>query len=311
MGQFFRFIRSIRVAGTLIAYLAVSGMVATLVPQGEAPASYYSRYPDVLAKIIIASGFSRFFSSLLFLVPVSMFFVNLAACTIHRFAKELRKKDGKRFGPVILHFGLMILVFGAALSFATRREDTVFLSEGERVGLPQGLSLSLLDFSFERYPDGRPKDWTSRVRVEKGEVGEVESFLLRVNRPLKIGSLTVYQSSYGSEQVIRMRDAAGAEHAMRRGEALDSGGRRAMFMAYDPESGEALLRISDEAATTIERLGPGGRAGGFEVLGIDMLETSGLQAVRDFGYPFVLAALLVTGLGIFLTFYRKIGEMKP
>jgi hypothetical protein len=36
--------------------------------------------------------------------------------------------------------------------------------------------------------------------------------------------------------------------------------------------------------------------------------STGIQAVRDPGYPFVLAALVLVGLGTALTFFQKLKE---
>ncbi len=239
------FLSSVKLAVFLIAYLMLTSMLATLVPQGQTPEFYASRFPPLISSLISVSGFSRFFSSLPFLLPVLAFFINLTACTVKRLILEIGKKSGRRFAPVILHFGLMLLVLGSLLSWQMRRDGIVFLSRGEQVELPGNRMLTLLDFTFERYADGRPKEWKSRVTITVDGKIETESFDLRVNHPLKTGSITLYQASYGNETTLR-----------------------------------------------------------------GIVDTSGIQAVEDPGYPLVLAALLITGFGISATFIRKLGEKK-
>jgi cytochrome c biogenesis protein len=300
------FARSIKVAIVLLAYLAVSGMLATLVPQGRPAEFYRTAYPGVGAEILIRSGFTGFFSSILFLAPAGLFFVNLSACTIDRIVKEARKKKARRFGPVLLHLGLMLLAFGAVLSFSTRKVGTAYLSPGDEAALPGGRALVLLDFTAERYPDARPKDWTSHVRILEGGNIKVRSFPLRVNKPLKVGSLTLYQASYGLERILVLTDASGTNHSLRQGEVLSVGTENATFMAYEEESGDALIRLDRNAEPVIVRAGPGGQAGEFAIAEIRSVDTSGIQAVEDFGYPFVLAALLIIGAGAILTSIRAL-----
>jgi len=308
--NFLRVLTSIRLAVWLLSCLTVMSLLATFVPQGQSAAWYGSHYPPYLALILVRSGFTRFFSSLLLYVPAFLFFVNLSACTVVRLAKELRKRRGRHYGPVLLHLGLMLLVVGAVLSFATRKDGIVYLSKGEQVELTGDTLVTLLDFSFERYPDGRPRDWISTVRVDRGGKTVIGSFSLRVNHPLRLGSTTVYQSSYGSELFLGMRDDSGKDHFLRQGEFVTSGGKDLLFMSKDAESGKAVLRFGDSAKTDIVLASEGDTVGRFTVTGFLARDTSGLQAVQDFGYPFVLVSFVLIVSGVFMTFYRKLGDME-
>jgi len=88
----FRFLKSIRLAVALIAWLAVSGAAATLVPQGEDGQFYRDRYPAPLASAMAAIGFTDFFRSWLFLAPAAVFFANLSTCAAARFLRQLRTR---------------------------------------------------------------------------------------------------------------------------------------------------------------------------------------------------------------------------
>jgi cytochrome c biogenesis protein len=196
--RFFAALRSLKLTMVLVTYLVIASAVSTLIPQSEPAAHYRHMYPPALAKIILAAGLDHFFSSPLFLVPSLCFFVNLAACTVFRFRRELGKKGSRNFGPDMLHGGLILLILFAFLSVFNRMDGSVTLSPGESVILPNGNTLLLENFEFIRYQDGRPRAWISTVTVlERGEP-ILRSAPLEVNHPIKLKGFTLYQWSYGN-----------------------------------------------------------------------------------------------------------------
>jgi len=195
-----RFFTSIKLAAALIAILALGGALATLVPQDLAAADYRAVYGASLGGFLVLSGMTRYFRSFLFIAPAFFFFANLSACTVNRFIRELRKKKGaKRHGPDILHIGLMLLVVGSLVSASGRREYTVVLAPGQRALLPDGRVLILESFDSETYADGRPRDWTSAVTILREGRPEIEGRGIRVNRPLRLGAISLYQDSHAIE----------------------------------------------------------------------------------------------------------------
>ena len=138
-----------------------------------------------------------FFNSLGFFTVIFLFFVNLACCTIYRFLKEIKKKSNKNFGPDILHGGLILFMVFALVSAYNRMEGQIALTIGETAQMPDGSILTLEDFEYLRYENGRPRDWISYLTVEN-ETGVLHSrYPLRVNHPLKLSGYTLYQASYG------------------------------------------------------------------------------------------------------------------
>lgn len=320
------FMSSMRLAVFLIAYLAGMGVLATLVPQGREPEFYAGAYPKLVAGLILGSGFSSFFRSWLFILPAFLFFANLSACTMSRLLREVRKAGPRRHGPDILHLGLMLLIVGAVLSFAGRKEGFVRLAVGDAVALPDGRLLRLDRFEHLRYGDGRPKEWTSEVSVLKAGEAEIEAFPIRVNNPLKLGRLSVYQVSHDVERALgvslaeaasgRAAGAAAAppagdaiERSLAQGEEFEAGGATLFFMAPDDGSGKAVVRLKDaKGGSTVLKLGPGDEAGPFLVSSFGDRDLSGLEAVVDPGYPLVLAALILVGAGTFLAFIQKLKD---
>ncbi|QQO11308.1 cytochrome c biogenesis protein ResB [Breznakiella homolactica] len=239
--KIFAALRSLRFTIIIIAYIVVAGAVSTLIPQNMDTEYYYSLYSPGLARFITVSGLSHFFSSPAFLVPVGLFFINLLACTLFRFTRELKKKSGRNFGPDILHGGLILFIIAASLSVYHRMDGSVMLAVGQSVILPNGDIMTLEDFEFQKYEDGRPRAWISYVTVSRNGESYLESHPLEVNRPLKLDAFSLYQVSYGN-----------------------MGGR----------------------------------------------DYSVIQAVGDPGYTFVVVSLIITGIGIFVTFIPKLRKRK-
>jgi hypothetical protein len=307
-----------KLAVFLIGYLALTGVLATLVPQGRDAAAYTSAYGRLLGEIIVQTGFSRFFTSILFFLPAFAFFANLSACTIDRLLRELRKKGRRRHGPDILHLGLMLLAIGSVVSFSSKQEGSVSLSVGDKVEMPDSRILELTGFRYEAYADGRPKDWVSTVRVLKDGHVEKESYAIRVNHPLKLGALSLYQFSHSASRALSVTDSAGVEHLLGQGKDVSdkavagaAGEATLFFMAADDGNGKAVVRLNSGGKTEVLRVAPGDRAGPFLVSGMKDSDITGLHAVVDPGYPLILAALLLVVAGLCLTFMQKLGDMKP
>jgi len=307
--EFWKKLKSVKLAIGLIAVIALGSLLATLVPQGKAAEEYFKIFPKILAELIVQTGLHRYFSSILFLIPVFLFFINLGACTIDRLLRELRKKNRRRHGPDILHIGLLILIVGGLVSFSGRKEGTVRLKAGDAVELPGGEVLKLMRFTDERYDDGRPKDWTSLVTIEKeGKIVKPETEI-RVNKPLRVGSLTIYQASYASEVELVFVDPSGSETHLAKGDTFEDGPFSAFFMTVEGEN-TALLMVKGSSMDGLLRVGAEGAKVGAFTVALGKVLSTGLQAVRDPGYPFVLVALILVGLGTALTFYQKLKDME-
>ncbi len=307
MRKLFRFLKSVKLAVGLIAWLAATGILSTLVPQGREPGFYLERWPGLAGRLLVGSGFSHFFTSVLFLVPAGLFFVNLGVCTVDRFVRELHRPARRRHGPDILHLGLLLLVVGAVLSFAGREAGYVQMVKGDRVEIPGGRILVLDDFSYAAYPDGRPRDWTSTVRVVRGSEVVVRAFPIRVNHPLRLGRMSVYQVSHSIESFLAVTDPGGREHLLAPGEQASHGSAAFSYMARGAEAGTAVVRVEQGGEPEVLRLAAGGTAAGFAVQGFRDVHVTGLEAVIDPGYLVVLVALALVLAGLSMTFIGRVG----
>jgi hypothetical protein len=285
-----RFLTSVKLAVGLIAYLVVMSVASTLVPGWG----------------------NRFFTSVAFLVPAVAFFANLTACSLRRFVRELRRPHRRRHGPDLLHLGLIVLLVGSAVSYRTKGTGSVTLAPGRSVNLPDGATLTVTDFRFDRYPDGRPKDWVSTLRIAEGSTVVLDGFELRVNRPLRRGRYSFYQSSYDTVWQLALRDDAGAERSLDEGERAEVGGVPVLFMSVEGADGSAaaraVIRIGEGDGARVVHVAGGDRVGTSTVAGVHAVLAAGIMAVADPGWPVVATALALIAVGTALTFFQKLRE---
>ncbi len=105
-----------------------------------------------------------------------------------------------RLGTYVSHLNLVLLVLAYLLgNFLGFRDVGFIVTEGNtrEVGHDTGLSLHLLSFVDEYYPDNMPKDYRSQVVLfENGQ--EVKQAVVRVNHPLEYKGIRIYQLFFGT-----------------------------------------------------------------------------------------------------------------
>jgi len=305
----YRTFRSAKLAVTLHLFLAALAVVGTLVPQGREPDAYYEQFPRFWAWLITTTGFGQFSRSAFFLVPAALFFLNTAVCTVDRFARRLRISAPRRFGPDLVHVGILVLVVGGIVTATTRREGLAYMAEGDEVLLTEEYAMTLRSYRFDKYPDGRPRDWVSTVDVTYSAAPVVTAFAIEVNRPLRVGGLRVFQTDFARQARATLLDAAGREKLVRSGQALRQGqqflilagveesGRRAVFEEWEGHTRKGVIRaaVSD-------------KVGDYTLRDVRELDVTGLKVVDDPGFVPVLAALLLIAAGLSLTYIQKMGD---
>ncbi|MCX7788889.1 MAG: cytochrome c biogenesis protein ResB [Spirochaetes bacterium] len=307
----YQYLKSLKLAVALLVYLTITGTLASFIPQGLDPVYYTSHYPKIVATLIMETQFYRFFTSILFLGPSILFFINLTLCTVDRFRKELKKKRGpKRFGPDILHFGLILLTIGAIVTFSSRKEGYVELAIGDKVELPDGKLLKLVDFRYLTYPDGRPQDWISTVQVSEGQKTIIEKAEIRVNHPLTVGRLKLYQVSHKVTMEILLEDSAGKTIHLTQGDRISRGTTSLFFMAMEEKSAftrpRVVLHTSGPAGTRVIRAEKGDQVLDLSVKDIRPMDITGLEAVTDPGTEIVFVAFLIVLVGLTVTFAQRV-----
>ncbi|BDG61632.1 cytochrome c biogenesis protein ResB [Caldinitratiruptor microaerophilus] len=247
-----------------------------------------------------------------------------------------------RWGPYILHAGLIVVLLGG-MSRAIPgwyREDFLWVRDGETVPVPgTGWSVHSRGFTAEFYPDGRPKLYaTDAVVIENGQ--PVKEHRILMNEPLAHRGVELYQSSYRTEldkAVIQIR-ARGTEKVL--GEfSVDltnpapqyrAGDLEVAVLDYYPDF--ALDAANRPTTRSPDPLNPafvfrvtaaGGTVHGptwffpfypdvhfdqslpfeFVVRELTEVNVTGLRVKQDRGVPIIYLGLAIATAGVFLTFY--------
>jgi cytochrome c biogenesis protein len=317
--QLYAFFKSIKLAVVLLIIIAALSALSTLVPQGEEAGFYANNYSPFLAALITGLHFHNFFRSTLFLLPVGLFFINLAVCTVDRIVNRHKQGALKRYGPDLIHVGILILMVAGIVSLVGKRQAYITLSKGEFAELPSGYQLFLNSFKRTTYEDGRPKDYVSSVEVTLEEE-HVVSHEIRVNKPLKLGKYKVFQDSYSSTTTVVLIDEEDGRFTLKPGEGFRVGDQLYFLMGIEPGSttGEAEqfrnARLlfeeldSDGVPVTTHMVGIRGAINRFAVDEIFITDQTILRVVQDSGFIPALVGFIIIGMGLVLTFVQKLGE---
>ena len=310
MKWLFDFFKSKKLAIVLFLFIAITSVIATLIPQGEEELFYTQKYSRFIAGLIMTTQFNAFFKSVIFLVPSSLFFLNLSVCTFDRLYKRLKNRAKPRFGPDFIHVGILILIVGAIVTFSTKREGNIWMGEDDQIELPGGYLLHLRSYRYLQYEDGRPKDWISTVDVSKGSELIISSYPIEVNKPLKVGPWRVYQASYRTEINAMLRDSEGILHVIKGGHVFE--GEDAAFycaaIESSPTDAAVFEKWVDRTRTDVLHVSVGSQIGPYTLEGASSREVTGLNVVSDPGYLPVIIALILISVGLSLTYIQKIGD---
>lgn len=123
-------------------------------------------------------------------------------------ARGLHADRGRlaRYGPYIIHIGLIIAAFAATSKVLPGWDVThdLWIADGETVTIP-GTRLALRNekFTLESYPSGMPKEYrTDAVLLDGGQ--EVRRAAILVNHPLRYQGWEFYQASWRQEPGVAL-----------------------------------------------------------------------------------------------------------
>jgi cytochrome c biogenesis protein len=131
------------------------------------------------------------------------------------------KGGAREWGSLLFHWSLFLILVGAVFGKGFGLRGVATIVEGETwteahasydlspeegrffgEGMHTGVQLRLEDFDAAYHPDGLPKDFVSRVEVIDAEAGVRE---IRVNHPLSVEGVKLFQQGYGWAPVIEVR----------------------------------------------------------------------------------------------------------
>ncbi len=309
MNMLYRFFKSVRLTVVLILLITVIAILGTTVPQGREDAYYREKYSPGLSRMITALHLNRLFASPVFLIPIVLFTANLAVCAADRFARRARAAGvKKRYGPDLVHLGLLLLIVGSLTTLLARREQAFSVAAGEKVALSKDLSLRLLSLKLIKYENGSPKAWISTVSVIRNGREEKSFFPIMVNHPLRLKGLAVFQENWSNDGTLSLRYQDGSEVSAKPGQGFRDGAsfwlfsdilaennvQRAIFREYRGQS-----VVSTRSLAIADTIGP------FTVLRMESRPVSGLRAVQDPGFILVVPAFLVIAAGLILIYVQR------
>jgi len=304
LSALYRFFRSVRLAVVLILIIAVLSIVSTLIPQGRDPSFYFHSYGAFWAQLFLILNFDDFFHSWPFRIPVGLFFINLSVCAVDRFISRRHRRARRRHGPDLIHLGLLLLIIGAMVSVAGRRESFVYMGVGEEIQLKEKYIIRLVEAEYQEYEDGRPKDWISTVAVLRNGELLIPSYSIEVNKPLRIGGVRIYQSSFAREDRALLLDQDGISSTITNGRGFEVEGGLIVFRGIEGKSA-VFERWERRTRTAVYRVGIGEPIAEYTVGDLGSREVSGLNAVKDPGFIPVVIALIIVGAGLTLTLIQK------
>ncbi|HET6450087.1 MAG TPA: cytochrome c biogenesis protein ResB [Spirochaetia bacterium] len=300
---------SIPLALGLIAGIIVLAALSTVVPQGMDPAWYGAHFPPLVAAVIRAVRFDVFFRSAVFLGLAGLLVLNLGFCTVTRVVRRAARHAPVRVGPDLVHLGLLVLAVSGIATGLGRREQTLAMVEGDAAGIGSGYHLALRSLQFLAYADGSPRDWISTVGITREGRPEVVVAPIRVNHPLRLPGITVYQSGWDVSGTLRLRDKSGAEVTPPQpGDYFRVGDSVWVFAGFQRDGtawSAAFNRYEDRELVERRSVRPGDSVGPFTVEAVEAHDRTGLKVVHDPGLAPFLAALLLVTAGMSLTFLQK------
>jgi cytochrome c biogenesis protein len=301
-----------RLALILIAIIVALAIIATLIPQGRDTSYYEQEYPAGIVTIIRFLHLDVFYTSVIFLVPCALFFINLALCTFNRIFTRFRNHAPLRIGPDLIHIGILCIMIFGILSFFLHREGYAELREQESLTLPNGKEVILTAFEFFTYEDGRPKDWISHVKVLDTD-GAVKEDRIEVNHPLKVDSYRIFQNSYRYIPAVTLKASSGEFYQLDPGDAAHHNSHVYAFTGFEyNQDGSVVVHIERLDIKPIERwiLAQGDRFGELTVDEVIVFASSGLQVVQDPMEISILIAFAILFTGLCIAFIQKKGDLK-
>ncbi|KGG14779.1 Cytochrome c-type bioproteinsis protein Ccs1/ResB [Prochlorococcus sp. MIT 0602] len=118
-----------------------------------------------------------------------------------------------RVGPPLVHFGMIVLMFGATLGVLQGDRLEKFLAPERSLDLlsPNGINkvnLKLTDFQIERGPNGEPEQFRSKLELTDKKLKKEFTKEISVNHPLRFNGITIYQADWSLASITIQIDGS-------------------------------------------------------------------------------------------------------
>ena len=118
-----------------------------------------------------------------------------------------RKGVFGRFGPICVHFGLIILLIGSTYGNFSRQSLEEYLIPNETIDLINDnsntkFSLKLNNFEIDREDNGIPQQFTSNIEIFSDNSSKSFQKETSVNHPIRYKGLTIYQADWAISNLV-------------------------------------------------------------------------------------------------------------
>jgi hypothetical protein len=191
-----RWLSRMGTAVTVLAIVAALAAVGVFLGQNLPSEVYLERHGPVLGSLLVRSGLTSVFSSVYFIIAVTVFGLSILACTFGRVARLVRaRRRLSGVGSFVTHVALVVIIAGgiATALGGFRRPADRYVAAGGEIEVPEGGFTLRVDEARTEFTDaGAVSEYVSEVTViEDGR--EVGSRRIEVNHPLVRNGIGVYQ----------------------------------------------------------------------------------------------------------------------
>ncbi len=205
---------SMKFSINLLIAVGVVMALGTFIPQGQTPAFYRQLYGGMVGQLIITCSMDTIYQAWWFYLLIALLSSTIIICAGQKLSKA---KSLQGAGSLLFHLAIVVTLIGAAWSLGYARSAALEIVEGETVALSQhGFDegeLTLHSFNIDYYQDFQPRQYTSDLSLAEYE-GRDYRQQTYVNRPLRAGTLKIYQSNWGWMLQIDDSSPAGSTAVM-------------------------------------------------------------------------------------------------
>ncbi|HOJ62913.1 MAG TPA: cytochrome c biogenesis protein ResB [Spirochaetota bacterium] len=297
--NFFKFLKSIKTGIVLLIILVIFSTIAGIIPQGMDIEFYKNNYPTLIFYIIILIRFNNYFESPVFFIISTLFIINLSLCSIPRFILNLKTKLIK--GSDFIHIGLLVIIIGGIISIFTRVEDFRWFKIGERIDVGQGKFLEIEKIDLEKYENGKIKNYITQFYLYDSENKKIKEMILKVNYPVSINGINIYQNSYKIIDIVSLASDIGIKKIVNGDSISTNSGNKYTFLKFTDS------KLYFKESERIMEFNIGNKIGEYVIENAKSIEMTGLKFVKDYGNISIIIGIILIFIGLILFYIKIIG----
>ncbi|MBN2535893.1 MAG: cytochrome c biogenesis protein ResB [Spirochaetales bacterium] len=298
---------SLKLTLFLILYFILFLIIVSFIPQTGI--DNFNVNPVWLRFVFLFFGLHQFTHSILFILPIAAFILNLSACTIKRLVKKKKEKFSSS-GRDIIHIGLLILMTGGSISFFLKHDKNLVFSEGDQHVLFNGDKIGLVSTDRLSGDGNNTENWISEFTITSGS-GETHHFRLSVNNPVTYRGISLYQFDWQMKEYVYLKDSQDNIYVLEPGERIVHGDNQYQFKEisttpYSPTY-EAVFLFSREGENPVEiHLKELDDISVFAIKEIKKVKQIKINEGEDPGFAVVVVSFIVIFTGLLMITVKKI-----